>query len=224
MQPKLNPPPHNAVLTVDTVLLTLSEDELKLALFRRETPPFEGQWALPGGFIHDDDDSTKAAAARVLLQKAAVQSPYLEEYGTFSGPARDPRGWSLSVVYYALIAAERLSSHIALFALDALPSLPFDHSAIVSGVVSRVRSKASYSSLPVHLCGESFTIAELHHVYEKVLGTPLNMANFRRKLEDLSILEPIAGAQRAAGRSRPSQLYTLSKRFKNTLSIRERGL
>jgi 8-oxo-dGTP diphosphatase len=217
--------PNAAILTVDVVLLTLAAGELNVALFKREAPPFEGRWALPGGYVHEDeDDSAKSAAARVLLKKTAVQSPYLEEFGTFSGPARDPRGWSLSVVYYALIPPSILSSAIQLFPVSKIPNLPFDHGSIIASVVDRVRSKASYSSLPVHLCEEPFTIPDLHTVYEAVLEEPLNMANFRRKLEDLDVLEAIPGAMRSAGRSRPSQLYKIAKRYKDKLSIRERGL
>lgn len=211
------------ILTVDAVLLTIQESELCVALLMRENAPFAGRWALPGGFIHTEaDDSAREAAARVLREKTDVQSPYLEEYGSFSGPARDPRGWSLSVVYYAL--APLVSPHIKLCPVDKLPNLPFDHGQIVAAVVQRVRSKASYSSLPVHLCPAEFTIPELHAAYEVVLGEAINMANFRRKLADLDVLEAIPGALQSAGRSRPSQLYRVHKRFKDKLSVRERGL
>lgn len=212
-----------SILTVDAVLLTIVESELSVALLTRENAPFAGHWALPGGFIQTDiDDSAKDAAARVLKDKTGVESPYLEEFGSFSGPVRDPRGWSLTVVYYAL--APVVSPRVQLFPVNKLPNLPFDHGQIVSGVVARVRSKASYSSLPVHLCPPEFTIPELHAAYEVVLGESINMANFRRKLVDLDLLEPIAGAQRSVGRSRPSQVYRVRKRFKDKLSVRERGL
>ena len=79
------------ILSVDVVLLTIIESELCVALHTRENAPFAGTWALPGGFIHAEDDSAMAAAARVLKGKTNVESPYLEEFGTFSGPARDPR-------------------------------------------------------------------------------------------------------------------------------------
>jgi 8-oxo-dGTP diphosphatase len=215
--------PAPPILTVDAVLLTIVDAELCVALHQRDAAPFAGHWALPGGFIHtQEDDSAKAAAARVLLDKAEVQSPYLEEFGTFSGPVRDPRGWSMTVVYFALVPI--VSQRVALFPVSRLPGLPFDHSQIVAGVVERVRSKASYSSLPVHLCAAEFTISELHAAYEVVLGEPINMANFRRKLADLELLEPLPGDMRSAGRSRPSQVYRVKKKFKDRLSVRERGL
>lgn len=214
-----------AILTVDVVLLTLKEDELHVALFKRGNAPFKGLWALPGGYIHErEDDDASAAAARVLKSKAGVVSPYLEEYGTFSGPGRDPRGWSLTVVYYALVPAQVLGDKIARFPVGKLPALPFDHAEIVHSVVSRVRNKAAYSSLPVFLCGDEFTIPELHAVYQAVLAQPLNLPNFRRKLDDLNILEEIPGATRLAGRNRPAQLYRLKKRFRSLLSVRDRGI
>ena len=158
----------------------------------------------------------------MLREKTGVLSPYLEEFGCFSGPARDPRGWSLTVVYFALVPV--VSPQVTLFSVNRLPSLPFDHAHIIAGVLERVRSKASYSSLPVHLCPPEFTIPELHAAYEIVLGESINMANFRRKLVDLDLLETATGSMRSAGRSRPSQIYRVNKRFKDRLSVRGRGL
>jgi 8-oxo-dGTP diphosphatase len=213
------------ILTVDAVLLTIVSNELHIALHKRENIPFQGHWALPGGYIRTDaDDSAKAAVARVLREKLNVQSPFLEEFGTFSGPVRDPRGWSLTVVYYALVPTLSISPKIKLFPVTQLPNLPFDHAHIVNSVVDRVRNKAGYSSLPVHLCPPEFTIPELHATYEAVIGEKLNIANFRRKLDDLGVLEPIEGAVRTAGRSRPSQLYRVVKRFAHTVSTRDRGM
>ena len=213
------------ILTVDAVLLTLVEGELEVALFKRDTEPFKGLWALPGGYMHEDqDDHAGAAAARVLKRKAGVVSPYLEEYGTFSGPGRDPRGWSLTVVYYALVPPSVLGGTVQRFPVGRLPALPFDHAQIIAGVVARVRNKAAYSSLPAFLCGDQFTVPELHAVYEAVLAQPLYLPNFRSKLDDLGILEEVPGATKLGGRNRPAQLYRLKKQFRSALSVRERGL
>lgn len=213
-----------AILTVDAVMLTLKDDKLHVALFQRESAPYPGAWALPGGYVHEQEDANaQDAALRVLRDKTGVQAPYLEEFGTFSGRTRDPRGWSLTVVYYALVPSTVLSDKVTLFAVDELPDMAFDHKVIVESVVERVRSKAGYSSLPVFLCEAPFTIPELHATYEAVLGEQQNMANFRRKLDDLQILEPVPGQMRDTGRSRRAQLYVLTKPFQHKLSIRERG-
>lgn len=213
-----------AILTVDAVMLTLKDNKLHVALFQREAAPYPGVWALPGGYVHEQEDSNaQGAALRVLREKTGVAAPYLEEFGTFSGRTRDPRGWSLTVVYYALVPASVLSDKVMLYPVDDLPDMAFDHKAIVQAVVERVRNKAGYSSLPVFLCEAPFTIPELHATYEAVLEEPQNMANFRRKLDDLQILEPVPGQMRDTGRSRRAQLYVLTKPFQNKLSIRERG-
>lgn len=219
------PSPANLIVTVDVVLLTLQDNRLHVALTRRENEPFQGHWALPGGFIHpQEDDSAKAAAARVLREKTAIASPYLEEFGTFSGPVRDPRGWSLTVVHYALVARQVLSERVALYPVETLPDLPFQHRHMIESVVQRVRSKSSYSSLPVYLCPEEFTIPELHRVYESVLGEKLGMANFRRKLDDLGMLEVVQRTDKPNGRHRPAQLYRLPTHLRGSLAVRERGI
>jgi len=213
------------ILTVDVVLLTLRDGDLSVALFRRERAPFEGQWALPGGYIHEaDDDSARAAAVRVLREKTGLVPPYLEEYGTASGPARDPRGWSLTIVHFALVSAALLQGRADLFPVQALPGLPFDHSAVIANVVQRVRNKASYSSLPVFLCEPTFTIPELQAAYEAVQGERVNAANFRRKLEELQVLEELRGQTRLSGRNRPAQLYRVAKAYRDRLSVRGRGM
>ena len=92
------------LVMVDTALFTIRDERLCLILTRRKEPPFEGLLALPGGFVHAQEDAdTEAAARRVIRGKIGFDAPYLEQLFTFSGAARDPRGWSVSIVYYALI-------------------------------------------------------------------------------------------------------------------------
>ena len=216
-------------------MLTLLESKLQVLLVQRENAPFAGAWALPGGFVHPQDDAdTAASAARVLKDKAGIASPYLEQLATFSGLARDPRGWSIAVVYCALVPAEHLqlagmdlldsTGKVRLHAVNALPQLPFDHAAIVTTAVARVRNKSLYSSLPVFLCGEEFTLPQLQQTYEAVLGEPINKVSFRRKMEELAMLEPVEGAMRGGAAHRPAQLYRLRPAFRRSLSLLERGL
>jgi 8-oxo-dGTP diphosphatase len=214
-----------STLTVDVVLLTLKEGRLHVGLFKREHEPFAGMLALPGACIDEaKDGNAQAAATRVLREKTGLASLYLEELGTFSGPKRDPRGWSLTVVYYALVPMHLLEPTIRLYPADRLPKLAFDHKAIIKAAVIRVRSKAGYSSLPVYLCPEKFTLSELQATYEAIIGEPLNKANFRRKVDDLGVLDELAGEYRSTGNSRPAQLYRLKSEFSDVLSVRERGI
>jgi len=216
------------ICTVDVVLLTLKEGALKVALVRRERAPFAQALALPGGYIHAQDDvDAQASAARVLRDKAGLESPYLEQLATFSGAVRDPRGWSVAVAYCALVPPETLAQaqgRVELVAVDALPPLPFDHRQIIDTAVQRVRSKSQYSSLPVHLCAEPFTLPQLQAVYEALLGEAINKVSFRRKVDELAMLEPVPGALQTGGAHRPAQLYRVRATYRRSLSLSARGL
>ena len=228
--------PAPIVCTVDVVLLTLKGSALQALLLRREHAPYQGAWALPGGFVQPEGDAdTQASAERVLRQKVGISSPYLEQLATYSGLARDPRGWSVAVTYCALVPAEPLQAALAhevegvaesvqLCDVTALPQLPFDHARIVADAVARVRSKSLYSSLPVFLCEAEFTLPQLQQTYEAVLGEAINKVSFRRKMDELDMLEAVPGAMRGGGAHRPAQLYRLRPGFRRSLSLLERGL
>jgi 8-oxo-dGTP diphosphatase len=217
------------ICTVDVVLLTLQDDTLKVALLRRDREPFKGVAALPGGFIRQQEDAdTRDAAMRVLRDKTAIEPPYLEQLATFSGPARDPRGWSVSVVYYALVPFDIIDNaghpDVKLVSVDKPLSLPFDHRLIVDTAVARLRSKSQYSSLPCYLAGETFTLPQLQRVYEALMGESLNKVSFRRKMTEMDMLEPVEGAFAAGGAHRPAQLYRLKPELRDRLTLIERGL
>ncbi len=217
------------ICTVDVVLLTLKDGILHVALLKRDHPPFANILALPGGYVQADEDAdTHDAAARMLRDKTGIASPYLEQLSTFSGRGRDPRGWSISVAYYALVPAEVIAQAghpgVVMTSVVALKGLPFDHQHIVEAAVQRVRNKSSYSSLPVYLCGETFTLPQLQRVYQAILGEAINKVSFRRKIDELDILEPVEGALETGKANRPAQLYRLKKRFRQQLSLTDRAL
>lgn len=214
------------ICTVDVVLLTLRERQLELLLLQREREPFAGAWALPGGYVHpQEDQDCEDAARRVLQHKLGLASPYLEQLASFSGPARDPRGWSVSVAYVALVPPPSSPLPLGQWrAVDRLPQLPFDHGRIVATALERVRNKSQYSSLPLHLCGEAFTLPELQAVYETLMGEPINPVSFRRKMDELGTLEPIPGAKRADGPHRPAQLFRVKTGLRQSLGLLGRAI
>ena len=202
------------LVMVDTALFTILDERLCLLLTRRKEPPFERELALPGGFVHIDEDAdTEAAARRVVRGKIGFDAPYLEQLFTFSGATRDPRGWSVSVAYYALIPASLLdrSQTAEAFPVEALPALPFDHDRIVAKAIERLRGKATYSSLPVFLLPATFTMNELHRIYEQTIGVRLDKASFRHKILEQGIIDPVP-SQFRIGAHRPAQLYRLANR------------
>ena len=206
---------------MDVALFSLRDDALSVLLARRERAPFAGVLALPGGFVRVDEDvDTSATARRVIREKTPAKVPHLEQLYTFSGRVRDPRGWSISVAYYALVPGAELGADLGadleadlhagsdavLAPIAALPALPFDHDAIVEAAVRRLRDKAAYSSLPTYLLPEQFTLAELQRVYEQVMDTDLDRTSFRRNLLAQGVIEPVEGVTRG-GAHRPAQIY-----------------
>ncbi|WP_338847789.1 NUDIX domain-containing protein [Massilia sp. W12] len=227
-------PIPSVICTVDVVLLTLQQDSLHAALLLRERKPYAGQLALPGGYVHTEQDAdTQDAALRVLREKTGIIPPYLEQLATFSGPARDPRGWSVSVAYTALAPLHTLqagglggpkSGAVRLIDVNHLPALPFDHAHIIAAARERVRLKSQYSSLPCHFAGEQFTLPKLQKIYESLLGEPLNKVSFRRKIQEMDMLEEVPGVQEATGAHRPAQVYRLKAAYRDAISRLERGL
>lgn len=220
---------NKVICTVDIVLLTLVQEGLQVALLKRERDPFKGMAALPGGYIHDEEDSdARDAALRVLRDKTGIEVPYLEQLASFSGPARDPRGWSISIAYYALVSFDTIEQaghpDVMLNSVDHPLNLPFDHRQIVETAVSRLRSKSQYSSLPCHLAGAAFTLPQLQRIYEALMGETLNKVSFRRKMSEMGMLEPIDGEFDTAGAHRPAQMYRLKQEFRERLTLLERGL
>jgi 8-oxo-dGTP diphosphatase len=198
-------------VTVDIVIFTLREATLQVLLVKRGVPPFEGQYAIPGGFIRGDE-SLEEAALRELHEETGVRNVFLEQLYTFGDPKRDPRGRVITVAYYALIASDKLSlvagadaAEAQWFPASSVPPLAFDHKSILDYALERLRNKLEYTTVGFQLLPEKFTLGELQAVYEVILGRPLDKRNFRRKLALLGILKPLREWQRT-GR-KPAQLF-----------------
>lgn len=182
--------------TVDVVIFTVADEALQVLLVQRptgEAEPFPGQWALPGGFVNIELDADLVACARrKLKEKTGVASPYLEQLGSWGGLRRDPRGWSATHVYFALIPSQDLTlakganaADVAWFKVDEVlrrPKLAFDHGEILQAAVERLRSKVEYTSLPAFLLPEPFSLPQLQQVYEVVLGRPVDKSGFRTRM------------------------------------------
>lgn len=196
-------------VTVDVVIFSLISKELHVLLVKRAHWPFDGRWAIPGGFI-DMRESLEEAARRKLEEKTGVHDVYLEQLFTFGAPRRDPRTRVISVAYVALIRADtqalRPSDDVRWFPVRGLPgALAFDHDHILATAMDRLRSKLEYTTIAFQLLPEVFSILELKHIYEQILGEELDKGNFYRKIKDVKILEDTG--LRREGRGRPTVLY-----------------
>lgn len=204
-------------VTVDVVILTMRKRRLEALLIKRKRWPYEGLWAIPGGFV-GVEESLEDAARRELAEEAGVQDVYLEQLYTFGDPHRDPRMRVITVVYYALIRADELhvvagddAVESAWFAVHELPPLAFDHKDILNYAMQRLRGKLEYTTIGFQLLAPEFTLSELQEVYEAILNRPrpLDKRNFRKKILSTGILE-LTPHTRKTGQHRPAALYRFS--------------
>ena len=199
-------------VTVDLVIFTLQNRELNVLLVKRKNWPFEGRWALPGGFV-GMDETLDQAARRELEEETGIHDIYLEQLYTFGEPQRDPRTRVISVAYIALVRSDKQplrgsdeSTDVRWFPVRRLPGpLAFDHDTILATGMDRLRSKLEYTTLAFQLLPEIFSILELKHIYEQILGEKLDKGNFYRKIKDAKVLEDTG--MRREGRGRPTTLY-----------------
>ena len=214
-------------VTVDLVIFALRDWELQVLLIRRGVPPFEGRWALPGGFVRQGE-SLEHAARRELEEETGVRDVYLEQLYTFGDADRDPRGRTVTVAYYALLTGEAAPLKAGTDAGAAAwmparkhPPLAFDHDRILTYALERLANKLDYTTVGFQLLPRKFTLSQLQRVYETVLGRSLDKRNFRRKLAILDVLTPLDEWVQD-GPSRPAQLYRFSpKQFER---LRDKGI
>jgi 8-oxo-dGTP diphosphatase len=200
-------------LTVDCVVFGVdAEIRLKVLLIRRTLPPFAGDWALPGGFVHVDE-SLDAAARRELSEETGLTDVFLEQLYSFGQVDRDPRDRVVSVAYYALInLVDRLiragtdAQEAVWVDLDRVPVLAFDHGQILEGAIARLRGKVRYEPIGFELLPQKFTLTQLQRLYEAILGTAIDKRNFRKKVLKLDILVALPEKQVGVAH-RAAQLY-----------------
>lgn len=210
------------LVSVDLVIFTLHEGALKVLLVKRGDYPHKGSWALPGGFVDiRKDKDLQGTALRKLREKTSVSAPYLEQLESIGSASRDPRGWSVTVVYFAMIPWHAVASGDAL--VDEVQWLPveaaaglklgFDHGDLLERALDRVRSKVLYTLLPAYLIPAPFTLSALQQVYEVILGREVEKKAFRRRLENADVVEP-TGAMDSQSAGRPAALYRLKSGVK----------
>jgi 8-oxo-dGTP diphosphatase len=218
-------------VTVDVVILTMSEGILHVLLVRRGEDPFEGMWAIPGGFKRPDE-TLADAARRELSEETGVDVPsLLTQFGAYGDPGRDPRMNVVTVAFLAVlrdvgeIVAGTDAAHAALVpaaqVLEERLELAFDHLRILRDAVERVRVELEVSGIATAFVGTTFTIAELRAVYEAIWGVQLDAANFRRSLvgEDGWVVPTGRTARPGPAGGRPAALYRAGHAWKHGAPI-----
>ena len=183
-----------AALTVDCVIFGFDEGELKVLLIRRALAPFQGKWALPGGFV-GIEETLDEAARRELRDETGIKKVFLEQLYTFGKVDRDPRERVVSVAFYALVKlsdygvkAATDARDAAWFAVSDVPAPAFDHATILEVALARLKAKVRYEPIGFELLPTRFTLSALQHLYEVVLERSLDKRNFRKKILAMSLL------------------------------------
>lgn len=208
--------PHPAV-TVDCVVFGLDGENLKILLIERGMDPFQGSWALPGGFIEMDED-LEVSARRELQEETGVKNLYLEQLHTFGKPGRDPRERVITIAYFAIVnlfdhpaKAGTDASKAEWFSVEKLPSLAFDHKKIFKMALERLQSKLRYKPLVFEFLPNSFTLRQVQHLYETILCRNMDKRNFRKKIMASGLLIPLDKVEKDVSH-RAAQLFKFDNR------------
>ncbi|MBX3231228.1 MAG: NUDIX hydrolase [Labilithrix sp.] len=220
------PYPRPAV-TCDTVVFTMRGDDLAVLLIQRGDEPFKGHWALPGGFVNENE-ALDRAAARELAEETGLTGARLEQIGAFGDPGRDPRGHTVTIAWATFLVAEAkvtpaddaaLAEFVPLrtIVIEGAATrrrpirLAFDHAKILAKAYRRL---CRHLDDPVRdrsfdLFPSRFTIAELQHLYERILGKTAPLRAFKKQLLDRGLVIP---ATTKPTKKPAEQLYRWNRR------------
>lgn len=203
------------LVAADIVAFSFQERQLKVLLVKRKFEPGVGQWAIPGGFVREDESLEESALRELQEETGLAKDCYLEQLYTFGEVTRDPRGRVISVAYMILVGEpEKLklkasddATEAKWFPIDDLPALSFGdaHRKILAYARQRLHWKLEYSNVAFSLLGANFTLTELQRLYESVYNEKLDKRNFRKKILSLDLVEPVDKILNELGR--PAQLY-----------------
>ena len=211
MTPTAFPQPYT---TVDVVIFTVADGALRVLLSRRPPDPSEPYPAtpcLPGGYIDIAQDATLYdCALRKLREKTGFAAPYLEQLGSWGSAGRDPRGWTATHVYFALVPPPPDAAAWPQADAACAQPLAFDHNDILRTALARLRSKVEYTSLPAFLLAEPFTLPQLQRVYEIILDRALDKSAFRKRTLDAGLL--VKDGMTSGGFGRNAMGYRLAQR------------
>jgi 8-oxo-dGTP diphosphatase len=231
--PEYNPSRYPAfAVTVDVVILTMSDSRLHVVLVRRGVSPYEGMWAIPGGFKRPSESLNEAAKRELAAETGVDSAGLLAQFGAYGDPGRDPRMNVVTVAYLAVLrevgaivpgtdaaaaALIRVSD-----VLDGKIELAFDHARIVRDAVERVRADLDITGIATAFVGPTFTVAELRAVYEAVWGVRLDGANFRRSVvgEDGWVIPTGRRARPGANGGKPAELFRAGRMWKRGSPVR----
>lgn len=210
---------HPAI-TTDAVVFGFDGAKLNVLLIERGNEPFKGSWALPGGFIRQEDQSAKEAVYRELHEETNVKDIYLEELQSFSDAGRDPRERVITIAFFALVVKDKYqikggddAKTAKWFPIDNFPKLAFDHHKIIHVALERLQQRIHFEPIGFHLLDKEFTMPQLQNIYLAILNPPeddnklRDRRNFPKKMLKLGYIKE-TGKKVTGHPYRSPKLYT----------------
>lgn len=217
---------HSKVfVSVDCIVFGFDHNKLKLLIGRRQMDPGRGEWSLYGGFVREDE-SLVEASNRVLFNLTGLKDIYMKQVGAFGAIDRDPGERVITVAYCALINVNdyddnlRKEHGVEWVNVDELPKLYSDHNEMVRKAITLLRRRISTEPLSFNLLPELFTLTQLQHVYEAILGEQIDKRNFRKRVKSIDFIEKTEHIDKLTSK-RGAVLYRFNKEaFANDQSFK----
>ncbi len=209
---------HSKVfVSVDCIVFGFDQDQLKLLIGKRQMDPGRGEWSLYGGFVREDE-SLEEAANRTLYTLTGLREIYMRQVGAFGAIDRDPGERVITVAYCALINVKdyddelRKEHGVEWVSLNQLPKLYSDHNEMVAKAVHQLRRRINSEPLSFNLLPDLFTLTQLQHVYEAILGEEIDKRNFRKRIKSIDFIEKTEHIDKVTSK-RGAVLYRFNKKM-----------
>lgn len=218
---------NNINLTVDAVVFGYDSGNISVLLVKRKYEPFKDGWALPGGFVLENEN-LEEAVQRELVEETGVKINYLEQLYTFGDLERDPRGRVVSIAYFGLVKPNAFNLRASTDAEEAewfnikkLPKLAFDHKKILKIAIERLQGKITYEPIGFELLDKKFPFSDLEKLYTTLLDRQIDRRNFKKKITSLKVLDEL-DEKISIGRGRPASLFSFNK--KRYFQLKKEGI
>ncbi len=214
-------------LTVDAVVFGYESGNISVLLVKRKYEPYKDGWALPGGFVFENEN-LEEAVQRELLEETGVRINYLEQLYTFGDLGRDPRGRVISVAYFGLVKPNAFKLQASTdakkaewFNIKKLPKLAFDHKKILKIAIERLQGKITYEPIGFELLDKKFPFSDLEKLYTTLLNREIDRRNFKKKITSLKVLDEL-DEKVSIGPGRPASLFSFNK--KRYFQLKKEGI
>ena len=208
---------QKVLLSVDCIIFGFDNNKLKILIGRRQLDPGRGEWSLYGGFVRSDE-SLDEAANRTLFELTGLKKVYMRQVGAFGSVDRDPGERVVSVAYYAFINVDdyadkqRLEHGVEWVEVDKIPTMYSDHNEMVNRALKLMREKIKTRPISFQLLPPLFTLTQLQHLYEAVIGEEVDKRNFRKRIKEMDYIEKTELIDKTHSK-RGAALYRFNKKI-----------